>query len=301
MLLVLALAANSTELLRASWIRLSGIDWGGFAIAVGIHLLSIGAASDRLLRLARALGGRRSRWRLWVDGVQGIALNAALLMGSGELLRIQRLVRSGGVSLARATALIALDRLIGAAVIATTGVVGLVLFAPNLFDFELRSPMPLGIAACAGLIGVSVVVFALRGRAMPISKAISSVVSPLIARPGLLVWTLVVSLFVCGSWVWSVHWLAQSLGLEVPLRALLYAAPLVTVATLLPITVGGIGIREIGYTAFLAPWGVAAADAVSLGIAQYASFLVLGLIGFLSMALPETETHDEGSDDGSSG
>jgi hypothetical protein len=80
-------------------------------------------------------------------------------------------------------------------------------------------------------------------------------------------------------WVMSVSFLARSLSLGVGFDVLFFVAPLVALATLLPISVGGIGIREAGYALLLAPYGVSAGDAVALGLLQYGTFLVVAGLG----------------------
>jgi uncharacterized protein (TIRG00374 family) len=50
-------------------------------------------------------------------------------------------------------------------------------------------------------------------------------------------------------------WLAAACGLHLPLRVWLFAWPLAKIAALLPLTQGGIGVREAALVALLAPFG----------------------------------------------
>ncbi|MCA9583074.1 MAG: flippase-like domain-containing protein, partial [Myxococcales bacterium] len=53
----------------------------------------------------------------------------------------------------------------------------------------------------------------------------------------------------------------------------------VTIATLLPITIGGAGVREMGYVLLLGPHGVSQDSAIALGILQYSAFVGIALLG----------------------
>ena len=51
-------------------------------------------------------------------------------------------------------------------------------------------------------------------------------------------------------------------------------APVVLLVTALPISVGGLGVREIGYVAALAAVGIDAADATTLSLLAGAAYVV---------------------------
>jgi glycosyltransferase 2 family protein len=75
-------------------------------------------------------------------------------------------------------------------------------------------------------------------------------------------------------------------GLRVPFHVWLLVWPLAKILALLPITLGGLGVREAGLAALLAPFGVAAALSVAAGLAWesviIAGGLVAGLVSFLT-------------------
>jgi uncharacterized membrane protein YbhN (UPF0104 family) len=76
-------------------------------------------------------------------------------------------------------------------------------------------------------------------------------------------------------------WLLVSAGLrlDVPVMAFVVFVPLVSVATMLPITVSGLGIREGVWALLMAPFGVPAADAVVCSLLFYVASLAVGGIG----------------------
>ena len=80
-------------------------------------------------------------------------------------------------------------------------------------------------------------------------------------------------------------WLAQACGLSLPLRDWFFAWPLAKLAALLPITQGGIGVREAAMVALLSPFGAAAHLVLAAGLVWEAVVIVggltAGLIAFL--------------------
>jgi uncharacterized membrane protein YbhN (UPF0104 family) len=65
------------------------------------------------------------------------------------------------------------------------------------------------------------------------------------------------------GWLYIV---AQGLHISVPFVVLCMATPLVTLFSLLPVSLGGVGVREAGYVAFLVPFGLTVGEATSLSL-----------------------------------
>jgi uncharacterized membrane protein YbhN (UPF0104 family) len=72
---------------------------------------------------------------------------------------------------------------------------------------------------------------------------------------------------------------AHALGIHIGPTALLAFAPAVAIVQVLPITVGGLGLREGAFALFLEPLGVPAHQAIALGLLVYAMHLVASLLG----------------------
>jgi uncharacterized membrane protein YbhN (UPF0104 family) len=70
-----------------------------------------------------------------------------------------------------------------------------------------------------------------------------------------------------------------ALDLDVPLSYYFVFVPMVSLLTLVPLFVAGIGVREEGVALFLAPLGVAQALAITLSLLWFAVFAAVGLIG----------------------
>jgi uncharacterized protein (TIRG00374 family) len=79
--------------------------------------------------------------------------------------------------------------------------------------------------------------------------------------------------------------LAVSCGLVLPLRVWLFAWPLAKLAAVLPLTQGGIGVREAALVALLAPFGAAAPLVLAAGLVWegiiIAGGLIAGTVAFL--------------------
>jgi glycosyltransferase 2 family protein len=81
-------------------------------------------------------------------------------------------------------------------------------------------------------------------------------------------------------------WLAVACGLQLPLRIWLFAWPLAKLAALLPLTQGGIGVREAALVALLAPFGAAGTLVLASGLVWegviVAGGIIAGLIAFIA-------------------
>jgi uncharacterized protein (TIRG00374 family) len=77
-------------------------------------------------------------------------------------------------------------------------------------------------------------------------------------------------------------WLATACGLQLPLRAWLFAWPLAKLAAVLPLTQGGIGIREAALVALLAPFGAAGTLVLAAGLVWEGVTVTGGVIAGLA-------------------
>ena len=77
-------------------------------------------------------------------------------------------------------------------------------------------------------------------------------------------------------------WLATACGLQLPLRVWLFAWPLAKLAALLPLTQGGIGVREAALVALLAPFGAAGTLVLAAGLVWEGVTVTGGIVAGLS-------------------
>lgn len=114
----------------------------------------------------------------------------------------------------------------------------------------------------------------------------------------LLVSTTGFSLLVQLASVAQVWLISQGLGLEISFGYLAVCVPLVSLLTLLPVSVNGMGLREAGLVLLLAPQGITAAQAVTLSLLQFAVLVAASSLGagiYLAGAYPRLTNHLEGS------
>jgi uncharacterized membrane protein YbhN (UPF0104 family) len=75
--------------------------------------------------------------------------------------------------------------------------------------------------------------------------------------------------------------LGAACGLHLPLWAWLFAWPLAKLASMVPVSLGGLGVREAALVSLLVPFGADAASVVAAGLAFEAVIIIGGLIGGL--------------------
>ena len=87
-----------------------------------------------------------------------------------------------------------------------------------------------------------------------------------------------------------------ALGVQLPLAAWAFAIAPVFLMAALPVSVGGWGTREAAAVASLAPFGVAAAAAVGVGVIYGLYALVQGAMGALAFGLPGQSAREGASE-----
>lgn len=86
---------------------------------------------------------------------------------------------------------------------------------------------------------------------------------------------------VLASWI-----LARAIDLDVSFALLAVVTPLVIISTLVPISIAGFGVREVGYVALLAEAGVSAPDATLLSLLNAVALAIATLPGAVALLLP---------------
>ena len=71
----------------------------------------------------------------------------------------------------------------------------------------------------------------------------------------------------------------MGLGLDIPVPYYFVMVPLVTLMTMLPISLGGMGLREGATVLMLTPLGIEPATAVALSLLNFSVYVVCGLLG----------------------
>jgi uncharacterized membrane protein YbhN (UPF0104 family) len=273
--------------LATDWARLAevmrGMHPGPWLAAVTVYVLAQAASSLRWRQLAAALGLRAGYLRFLALYSVGMFFNLALPTSvGGDVVRALHLPRASGVNGQAAAALLSVfaERLSGLVVLVALAVVA-----------ALASPVPLepwlagAVAVVGGATGLGLAllpaVALLGARAGARFERVAELLRLVGGRPGLLAEVTALSLVVQLASVAQTWLVARALGLEVPVGYLAVVVPVATLVTLLPISVNGMGLRELALVVLLAPVGLGKAEAVSLGLLQLAVTVSAGLAGGL--------------------
>lgn len=100
-------------------------------------------------------------------------------------------------------------------------------------------------------------------------------------RPGLLLFTLALSAGVQAVLILLSIQLATPMGVDVAWAAWFFAWPIAKIVATLPISLGGLGVRESSLAALLAPFGAAAPAVVAAGLAWQGILYLAGALGAL--------------------
>lgn len=264
-----------------------GLALGGY---LGLHL--IGVAKWRfLMRVAGADLPFSRALRCYYSGLFGNTFLPSVV--GGDLVRATLALRLGGPPSGVLTGSL-VDRFVdvlGLAALAGAGA----LLAPSALDERSRAVF----AGVAALLSIAAASLGLALWILPASRVPGAVrrrlrgaqrsLATLADRPSALGIALVGAVALQTLLVVLNAALAKAMAVDVPFTTWLFVWPLAKIAALLPITLGGIGVRETAQVALLAPFGVPLVDAVAVGLAFQAVVVGSGLVaGAIALILGRT-------------
>src|SRR5260370_3560435 len=196
------------------------------------------------------------------------------------------------------------DRFLDVAAQLTLVSLGLMLLPGSL-------PVPLQAPAkrllLAGVVGAAVffaLVLALqrpllRGRSIRIRRRLAQLrhaIRAVSRRPWRLVFGWLLGTSVQGTYVVLTALLCIACWLDLPLRVWLFAWPLAKIAAVMPITQGGIVVRDAALVVLLAPFGAPAPQVLATGIVWEGVIITAGLLaGLTACLLSDLQTRRHGS------
>ena len=104
-------------------------------------------------------------------------------------------------------------------------------------------------------------------------------------RPLRLLFALVFSAAIQSVLIWLSIRLAEPVGVNVPVAAWFFAWPLAKIIATLPLSLGGLGVREGSLAALLVPFGASAPEVVASGLAWQGILYLAGAVGALVLVL----------------
>ncbi|MFK7894728.1 MAG: YbhN family protein [Myxococcota bacterium] len=288
----LAYLFRSQDLLLATLSSLGELrllDFGAACLAMLASQLLVALRTRKLLSI---VGFHFSFPKLAADCLRAGTLNTISLVGTGDVYRIAR-YREAGVPLGVASAVVVLDRLMG------IGVLVVLFLCVGLGSLQSSSRIETGFLGFVAMIGGAVVGIALiilffslserwsRGPRFERLRSSLPMLREIAQDPVGGIQLVAISGFAILMWILSVVLLGRGMNLSVPIMGYFEAVPLVALAAMLPITVGGIGIRETGYILLLGLYGVSETACIALGLAQYATFVMLACLGGCLFTMPD--------------
>lgn len=266
---------------RLDWAALQAVarqaePTGWFLAVVLYALVQMGLSSSRWQMLAEPMGFR-SPWRRYF-GLYYVGLFFNLFLPTsmgGDVVRAWSLADQPE---RRWPALLSVvsDRL--------SGLLALVLLAGLATFFDHGSLPRTVVWTVWSLAGGMVVGFLLLprlGKRLPAFAKLAAALS--VSRGHRRRWFMALGISICvqSASVVQIALMGQALGLQVPAMGYAVVVPLVSLLTLLPVSVGGIGVREGSLVLLLRPLGVSEAAALALGLAWFAMNFVMGMVGGL--------------------
>jgi uncharacterized membrane protein YbhN (UPF0104 family) len=194
----------------------------------------------------------------------------------GDFYRVYFLSREGDTSLKRSLASVIVER--------ASGYAGLLVLSAPAAAFYFLGAMP-GIGASLATLGLFGLAYIALKRLRtgpdpggenqpPVWLSLRSARSDLYAVAAL-------SVVQQALWVSAAAVFARAYGVSVPWSYWALVVTAVTLVTVLPVSVGGLGLREASYAALLAPLGVEASKAAAIGLAMGFGPSLLSLVALL--------------------
>ncbi|MBI3545044.1 MAG: flippase-like domain-containing protein [Gammaproteobacteria bacterium] len=264
--------------------------------AIALHIISYGIGGFRWWLLANNAGLALSFKTVLPSYYLGIFFNNFLPTGiGGDVVRILHLRRSQ-VSTPSLIASTVSDRLIGLSVMFATGLSAFAALKPIFFDNGTRVILfLLALAAVVSIwvfasdwFGALIARLTYRYRHTRVRKSILEIVAvlhDLRNRKWLLMKAVVLSLLIQSLIILCYYVLALGIGIDKSLMLFFAIIPVVIIATTLPISIGGLGVREGALVSLLLLSGVPRDAAVGLSLVYLIVFWCASLPGLAVMVL----------------
>jgi uncharacterized membrane protein YbhN (UPF0104 family) len=248
----------------------------GFWLAALLLYLGIQTISGLRWRLlAKPLGYQGSVWQFTAFYFIGMFFNLFLPTSvGGDVVRAWYL---GGGSELSAFLSVLVDRLSGLAVLISLACVAVILCPIVLPGWIVAS---VWCAAGGALVGGLLAPVLIHGsRRFEKARRLAERSRIYLNQPQLLLETTALSFFIQAGNVVLVWLVGQAVRAPVPASYYWIMVPMVTLLTMLPISMNGMGVREGGTILFLTPLGVSHATALSLAVLWFAVFTAASLVG----------------------
>lgn len=261
----------------------------GLGEAIGKIHAGIWLASLAVFLVGHVLNAAKYRWLVLDERATlplcirahfaGLVANLGLPgVAGGDVVRATYLVPYG-VRTTAVTAASLLDRLIDTAMLGVLiGAGALAAGVPAALADRLlvRWPVVIGGAAAVGAAGAALLW--MRGRRAGAGPAAGRALDLKALAPRAAA-AATITLVVQSAFVLVNVWMARDLGLEIGVAPWFVAWPLSKIIAILPISLGGLGVREAALVSLLAPYGAPSALVFVSGLLWQGVLMASGLIG----------------------
>jgi uncharacterized membrane protein YbhN (UPF0104 family) len=196
----------------------------------------------------------------------------------GDAVRVMYLGRGQRRLLAAGSVLF--DRMSGLAMLVALAAVTQAVYHPRLPRALATSVTTVGLLLFVGWVAAPWLIRVLP-REQRLRRWVEKELAPFWRDGSLLAWTAALSVVFHLSQVAVQYLLGRSIGAALPFWYCLVFHPLVVLATALPVSLGGFGVREGGYVLLLGRIGIAPSEAVVLSLMWFGVTAVAGLLGGL--------------------
>jgi uncharacterized membrane protein YbhN (UPF0104 family) len=285
--------------LRLDWTQIgesfAHMHFGYWMAALLLYVATQIASALRWRMLAEPLGFNRPLGHYSSFYFIGMYFNLFLPSSvGGDVIRAMYLNGGSGRRLS-AFLSVFLDRFSGLLVLLCLACIGVGLCPVPIPNWVPWSVWGTGLAALVGLLLLPTLA-KLMSKFDRVHRLVSGV-RLYLDKPGILLSTTGLSLAVQAANVALVWLVGKSINAGVPASYYWVVVPMVTLLTLLPVTLNGMGVREGGMILFLAPLGVPEATAVSMGVLWFLVFTAASVLGggiylFGNFPRPEERTNE---------
>lgn len=280
--------------LKSLWINVRAADANGLLSGLGMFVILTALGICRWQLLLRVQGIRISNYRAtWITAV-GLFFNAFLIGATGgDVLKAWYAAEAAPDRKPQAILSIAMDRLIGILGLITLASVSVLFHLPVLWADGQMRPLAILVLASPVVALLLIAVTAQRRRfatkswwqtlwqLVPGKKLMSTLSESYDIygkRPSALFIALLLSIGVHVCLVLVAWFVGGAIDIEgVRLADYFVYCPLINVFAAIPVTVGGLGLREGAFKFFFSKQGVPDAQSVALSLLFYAGMLVISL------------------------
>lgn len=276
-----------------------------FFAAVPMPLFSIGCMALRWRLLLLRIGVKIGIFRLFGYYLVGSCFNIFLpgVIG-GDVVRLAYCAQQSGKRLRTITGVVVLERACGLVALFAVGGAVSYLMPKDVWIQLGDSLVPLfrltAILLVIFFIGTWLAGYWIReyltNNRLWIFRRLEEILSALSRiDPTTLAVVMILSALAQGVDLMAAYVLAQALGIELALGFFFIIIPVTYLVTLLPVSLGGIGVREGIFSYLLTRMGVLASDAVTLAFSIYLLRIFVGTLGgvwYLMLREPSLSTKE---------